>query len=63
MQPPGIRLARIRVVAHAADKFLAGEHHGAGLHTGPVGDGSLELSGKRRSVAQARRARCVPGAE
>jgi hypothetical protein len=28
-QQLGIRLARIRVVAHAAGKFLAGEHHGA----------------------------------
>ena len=45
MQQLGIRLAGIRVVTHAAGKFLAGEHRGAGPHAGAVGDGSLQFSG------------------
>ena len=56
MQQPGIGLFRIRVVVYAAGKFLAGEHHGARLHAGAAGDGSLQLGGERRGVRAARRA-------
>ncbi len=64
MQQPGVRLTRIRVVVHAAGKFLAAEHHGAGPHADAVGDGSLQLSGQRRNVrAASRPAVCQPRSE
>ena len=45
MQQLGIRLTRIRVIARAARKLLAGEHYRAGPHADAVGDGSLQFSG------------------
>ena len=44
MQELGIRLARIRIVAHAADELRARKNHRAGLNADGIGNGSLQLS-------------------